>query len=148
MPQAPSPLTVSLAAQQSPKPAGREAGGVARAGGDDDARAEQTALVKHYCATCHTDRGKERTAACRSQSFDAAKLEENGEVTEKMIRKLRAGMMPPPGAKRPEPAVITGAWRRRSSRGWTSVRRSIPIPGSRPFQRLNRAEYRTRSAIC
>ena len=30
------------------------------------------------------------------QSFDAAKLEEHGELAEKMIRKLRSGMMPPP----------------------------------------------------
>ncbi len=102
--------------------------------------AEQTALVKTYCATCHTDRGKERTGNLSFQNFDAAKLEDNGEVTEKMIRKLRAGMMPPPGAKRPEPAVITAL----AASFETRMDRHAalnPNPGSRPFQRLNRAEY-------
>ena len=42
------------------------------------------------------------------QSFDAATLEEHGELAEKMIRKLRSGMMPPAGARRPEPAVLNG----------------------------------------
>ena len=32
---------------------------------------------------------------------------DHGDVAEKMIRKLRAGMMPPPGATRPEHAVLT-----------------------------------------
>ena len=58
-----------------------------------------------------------------------------------MIRKLRAGMMPPAGARRPERAALDGAGDRarnahRSRRGAQSR-----IPGSRPFQRLNRAEY-------
>ena len=57
-----------------------------------------------YCATCHSDRGK--AGGLSLAAFDAAKIEENGELTEKMIRKLRAGMMPPAGARRPEPAVI------------------------------------------
>ena len=102
--------------------------------------AEQTALVKTYCATCHTDRGKERTGNLSFQNFDAAKLEDNGEVTEKMIRKLRAGMMPPPGAKRPEPAVITALATSFETRMDHHAALN-PNPGSRPFQRLNRAEY-------
>ena len=56
--------------------------------------AEQTALVKQYCATCHSERGK--AGRLSLAAFDAAKIEEHGELTEKMIRKLRAGMMPPP----------------------------------------------------
>ncbi|HYB96523.1 MAG TPA: DUF1592 domain-containing protein [Vicinamibacterales bacterium] len=100
--------------------------------------AEQTALVKQYCATCHSDRGKAGNLSLAS--FDAAKIEENGELTEKMIRKLRAGMMPPAGARRPEPAVIEAVV---SSFEARMDRRAAlnPNPGSRPFQRLNRAEY-------
>jgi mono/diheme cytochrome c family protein len=102
--------------------------------------AEQTALVKQYCATCHTDRGKDRSGGLSLQSFDASELEEHGEVIEKMIRKLRAGMMPPPGARRPEPAVLTtlaSTFEQRMDR----LAALNPNPGSRPFQRLNRAEY-------
>jgi mono/diheme cytochrome c family protein len=102
--------------------------------------AEQTALVKQYCASCHNDRGKDRTGGISFQGFDAAQLESHGEVAEKMIRKLRAGMMPPSGARRPEPAVLTGlaaAFEGRMDRAAALK----PNPGSRPFQRLNRAEY-------
>ena len=74
------------------------------------------------------------------QSFDAAKLEEHGELTEKMIRKLRSGMMPPSGARRPEPAVLTGLLSSFESRMDRHAALN-PNPGSRPFQRLNRAEY-------
>jgi mono/diheme cytochrome c family protein len=100
--------------------------------------AEQTAIVKQYCATCHSERGKAGDLSLAS--FDAAKIEENGALTEKMIRKLRAGMMPPAGARRPEPAVINAMVASFESR---MDRRAAlnPNPGSRPFQRLNRAEY-------
>jgi len=100
--------------------------------------AEQTALVKQYCATCHSDRGKAGDLSLAS--FDAAKLEENGALTEKMIRKLRAGMMPPAGARRPEPAVIQAMVTSFESR-MDKLAALNPNPGSRPFQRLNRAEY-------
>jgi len=100
--------------------------------------AEQTALVKQYCAGCHSERGK--AGGLSLAAFDATKLEEHGETTEKIIRKLRAGMMPPSGARRPEPAVLStlaAAFESRMDR----VAALKPNPGSRPFQRLNRAEY-------
>ena len=55
--------------------------------------AEQNALLKQYCVTCHNDRTKAGTMSL--QSFDAANVLEHTELAEKMIRKLRAGMMPP-----------------------------------------------------
>jgi hypothetical protein len=100
----------------------------------------QTALVKQYCVTCHNDRGKERAGSLSLATFDAATIVDNGAVAEKMIRKLRAGMMPPPGAKRPEAAVLTefaGALETRIDRAAALA----PNPGFRPFQRANRAEY-------
>jgi hypothetical protein len=57
-----------------------------------------------------------------------------------MIRKLRAGMMPPAGAKRPDAdtlAALTGALEARMDE-FAAVN---PNPGFRPSQRLNRAEY-------
>jgi hypothetical protein len=100
--------------------------------------AEQSAVVKQYCSTCHSERGK--AGGISFASFDAAKIEENGELTEKMIRKLRAGMMPPAGARRPEPAVIQSMVASFESRMDKHAALN-PNPGSRPFQRLNRAEY-------
>ena len=100
--------------------------------------AEQTALVKQYCAGCHSERGK--AGGLSLAAFDAATVDEHGQTAEKMIRKLRAGMMPPLGARRPEPAVLTGlaaAFEGRMDKA-AALR---PNPGSRPFQRLNRVEY-------
>src|SRR5207248_1718272 len=60
----------------------------------------QAALVKQYCAGCHSDKG--RSGGLSLADFDPANVDQNAETVEKMIRKLRAGMMPPPGARRPE----------------------------------------------
>jgi hypothetical protein len=100
--------------------------------------AEQTALVKQYCVTCHNDRAK--AGQLTLAAFDAAKAADHVEVTEKMIRKLRAGMMPPAGARRPDGGQLTALMTALE----TKVDRAAslnPNPGSRPFQRLNRAEY-------
>jgi len=100
--------------------------------------AEQTALVKQYCAGCHSERGK--AGGLSLASFDAATVLEHAESTEKMIRKLRAGMMPPAGSRRPEPAVINALASALEARIDRAAALN-PNPGSRPSQRLNRAEY-------
>src|SRR5262245_35132096 len=64
----------------------------------------QTALVKQYCAGCHSEKGK--AGGLSLAGFDAAAVEQHADVAEKMIRKLRAGMMPPPGARRPEGTTL------------------------------------------
>ncbi|MGH9219923.1 MAG: DUF1587 domain-containing protein, partial [Vicinamibacterales bacterium] len=100
--------------------------------------AEQNALMKQYCVGCHNDRTKAGTMSL--QSFDAADVLEHPELAEKMIRKLRAGMMPPAGARRPVPEVLSGL----AAALETRIDRAAalnPNPGWRPSQRLNRAEY-------
>ena len=87
--------------------------------------AEQTRIVTSYCGTCHSERGK--AGGLSLASFDAMKAHDQPEVIEKMIRKLRAGMMPPPGAKRPDAAQIdqlAGALEARMD----EFARAIPIP--------------------
>jgi hypothetical protein len=98
----------------------------------------QTGLVKQYCATCHSERGK--AGGLSLAGFDAALAERHPAVAEKMIRKLRAGMMPPPGAKRPDSPVLTALVEALEARIDAAAARN-PNPGWRPFQRLNRAEY-------
>ena len=100
--------------------------------------AEQTAVVKQYCVSCHSERGK--AGGLSLATFDANDIVAHGETSEKMIRKLRAGMMPPAGVRRPEPAVINAL----ATAFETRIDRAAalsPNPGSRPSQRLNRAEY-------
>ena len=98
----------------------------------------QNALVKQYCVTCHNDRAKAGTLTLAA--FDAAQAAENGVVSEKMIRKLRAGMMPPAGARRPADTVLADLAKALEERVDRAAALS-PNPGWRPFQRLNRAEY-------
>ncbi|MFN8059689.1 MAG: DUF1592 domain-containing protein [Vicinamibacterales bacterium] len=116
-------------ARQSP--AARATVGTATAAND-------AALVGQYCATCHSERAK--AGGLSLQAFDPARAAEHPDVTEKMIRKLRAGMMPPAGAKRPDgdalASLVTSLEARMDERAAAD-----PNPGWRSFQRLNRAEY-------
>jgi hypothetical protein len=100
--------------------------------------AEQTALVKEYCATCHSERGK--AGQLSLAAFDITKAADHLAITEKMIRKLRTGFMPPPGARRPEPAQVQALIASLETRVDRAAALN-PNPGSRPFQRLNRADY-------
>ena len=69
--------------------------------------AELTGVVQRYCRTCHNDRML--TGNLSLEDFDvgtAAANPEEAARTEKMIRKLRANMMPPPGVRRPEAGTL------------------------------------------
>ena len=68
----------------------------------------QRALIERSCLTCHDDDKEKGGADARGASI-AAKADAHAEIAEKMIRKLRAGMMPPPGAERPAEAALDGA---------------------------------------
>ena len=74
------------------------------------------------------------------EDFDAADPAANLVIAEKMIRKLRAGMMPPPGQARPPQDEVTAFVTALEER-IDAAAALDPNPGSRTFQRLNRAEY-------
>ena len=99
---------------------------------------EQNMLIGRYCFRCHND--ALMTGGLSLESFDAAKAGEQAEIAEKMIRKLHAGMMPPPIAQRPDAAAYAALI--------TALETTVdvaaaahPNPGGRSFQRLNRPEY-------
>jgi cytochrome c553 len=100
--------------------------------------AAQTTLVKQYCTGCHSERGK--SGGLSLVEYDVTQAAARVEATEKMIRKLRAGMMPPPGARRPEDAKLLELAHALETRV-DAAAAAHPNPGWRPFQRLNRAEY-------
>ena len=102
--------------------------------------AGQTELVTTYCATCHSERGK--AGGLSLAHFNAMQAQDQPAIIEKMIRKLRAGMMPPAGSKRPDAAAIESLTASLESR-MDELASVNPNPGWRPFQRLNRAEYAT-----
>jgi hypothetical protein len=99
---------------------------------------DYNATVKRYCVTCHND--TRRTGGLSLASFDVAKAAQNAEVTERVIRKLQAGFMPPPGASRPD-AQASSALVTTLERQIDSAAAAKPNPGVRTFQRLNRPEY-------
>ncbi|HEY7475494.1 MAG TPA: DUF1587 domain-containing protein, partial [Vicinamibacterales bacterium] len=97
-----------------------------------------TKIVPTYCINCHNDELKRGDLSF--VKFDLAKAGQNQVVVEKMIRKLQAGMMPPPGARRPTPDVYAAFINTLESR-MDAAAAAHPNPGTRVFQRLNRAEY-------
>ena len=135
-PPAPSasavPNTPTATARQADiKPAASHPAGLMSPG-------DQNSLFKQYCVTCHNDRTKAGTMSL--QSFDAATVLDHPELAEKMIRKLRAGMMPPAGARRPAAETLADLVTALETRIDRAAALN-PNPGWRPSQRLNRAEY-------
>ncbi len=100
--------------------------------------AQYRALLDQYCVGCHNQRSK--TAGLMLDTIDLAAVANHGDVWEKAIRKLRGGLMPPPGSRQPDRAVVE------SFIGWLEttldqVSVKAPNPGSVTLHRLNRAEY-------
>ncbi len=113
-------------------------------GGDRYIHASETTatdyplLILQYCVRCHNDIDKNGNLSL--QTFNTERPEENAEIAEKVIRKLAAGMMPPPGNPRPGGDTLT-LLRTALETRLDEVAAANPNPGHRTFQRLNRAEY-------
>ena len=104
----------------------------------EPASAAQRALLNQYCVICHNDKAK--TANFSLQNQDINSVGDHPEVWERVIRKLRAGMMPPPGLPRPPLAKYE------ELRDWLEAQvdrkaATHPNPGSVVLHRLNRTEY-------
>ena len=97
-----------------------------------------TAVVQRYCARCHNERLLRGNLIL--ETFDVEAAHERAPTAEKMIRKLRAGMMPPPGQRRPSADTLLALVETLESVVDREAARDRN-PGSRRFQRLNRAEY-------
>jgi len=97
----------------------------------------QRALINQYCVLCHNDRV--RTGGLSLAEFDPDTADQHPEISEKMIRKLRGGLMPPAGARRPDSqsAAAFVSWLE------NKVDSSAAAGGAGrvPLRRLNRREY-------
>ena len=133
-PEAPVPATTTapLVAPSTIVPTA--AHGVTR----DDAAEDLTVMVQRYCMACHND--VMLTGNLTLMGFEVEKAPEMAETAEKMIRKLRAGMMPPRGMPRPGGDTLMMLVEEMETR-IDEAAASNPNPGWRTFQRLNRAEY-------
>ncbi len=101
---------------------------------------ETAEVVQRHCVTCHNERL--RTAGLALDTLDATRPSANPEVWERVIARLRAGSMPPPGRRRPDAATydaVASALEADLDRAWAAN----PNPGRiNAVHRLNRTEYR------
>jgi hypothetical protein len=96
------------------------------------------ALVNQYCAYCHND--KLKSGGMGLTKLDVSHPEQDAELAEKAIRKVRAGLMPPPGMPRP-PAPALKAFATSLEASIDQVAALRPNPGRPALHRLNRTEY-------
>jgi hypothetical protein len=123
--QAASSSGTSAAQQQTPRSAASPA-------------TEAAKVVSTYCVTCHNDKLKTGGLALdRQELLDIAA---HPDVWEKVIRKVRTGMMPPAGVPRPN-AAERDALLSSLVAPLDEAARSKPNPGRPLVHRLNRAEY-------
>jgi cytochrome c5 len=96
------------------------------------------ATLDKYCVTCHSDRLK--TAGLTLESIDTTNIAAAPDVWEKVVRKVRVGMMPPQGSPAPDAtsrtALVTWLTGQLDAHAATH-----PDPGRPLVHRLNRAEY-------
>jgi mono/diheme cytochrome c family protein len=95
-------------------------------------------VIEQYCLQCHDD--DKQKGELTLEAFEPAKADAQPEIAEKVVRKLRAHMMPPPGEERP-PAAALEALAASLETKLDAAADAKPNPGRRTFQRLNRAEY-------
>jgi len=104
----------------------------------------QRAVLDRYCVTCHSQSAKEKglvpVALDKLDLSRVGRTESDTEIWEKVVRKLNAGVMPPPGSPRPDRAASEGLI------SWLTTQldrtaQANPNPGRAPLHRLNRTEY-------
>ena len=113
---------------------------LAAAAGQPAAGAAEQALLDRYCVTCHND--SLRVAGLALDTVDVTRVGDHAAIWEKVVGKLRAGMMPPAGRPRPDSdtyASLTAYLETELDRAATIE----PDPGrSNALRRLNATEYR------
>jgi len=98
--------------------------------------ATQRAIVNQFCVPCHNARLK--TAGLLLDQLDLDHLGEHADIGEKVVRKLRAGLMPPTNNRRPDPATMESLIRGMETTLDRTAVSHLPPPG---LHRLNRTEY-------
>ncbi len=117
---------------------GPRSSGANPAQGGRPAPSPQRALLDRYCVTCHNQRLQ--TGGLALDAADVSRVGEAPGVWERVVLKLRGGMMPPAGRPRPAGTALD------ELRGWLEAEldraaATAVEPGRVPTHRLNRAEY-------
>ncbi|HEY2383814.1 MAG TPA: DUF1592 domain-containing protein [Terriglobia bacterium] len=94
-------------------------------------------VVQNYCLGCHNSKAK--VGGLALDSLSPERVPQDAKTWEAVIRKLRGGLMPPPGAKHPDGQSVVEliSWlEKKIDAGATD-----PQPGRVTMRRLNRREY-------
>src|SRR5215471_6583268 len=103
------------------------------------ATSSQHQFIDRYCLTCHNDRLK--TGGLSLDRADVSRPDAQPEVWEKVVHKLRTGVMPPPNMPQPAKAerLALTTWLETSLDTASAAK---PNPGrTETLRRLNRTEY-------
>jgi hypothetical protein len=96
------------------------------------------ALLDQYCIGCHNQRSK--TGGVAFDTMDITDLSKQPDIWEKAVKKLRGGLMPPPGSRQPDRAMVdTFVSSLENALDQTAAK--LPNPGGVTLHRLNRTEY-------
>jgi hypothetical protein len=95
------------------------------------------AVVERYCFDCHN--GQDRAGERAFDGMSPDRIAEEAETWEAAIRKLRGGLMPPAGTRRPEDRAVAQLVSWLESEIDSAA--SQPSPGRVSLRRLNRREY-------
>lgn len=98
--------------------------------------AAQQALLDHYCRVCHNY--EDYAGGVEFEVFDPSKAHEEAALTERMLRKLRSGMMPPAGKPRPDPHAVQAFATALETEIDAHAHPDLATPR---LHRLNRVEY-------
>ena len=96
------------------------------------------AFLDQYCVGCHNEKAK--IASLTLDKLDLGRVGDSAETWEKVVRKLKSGMMPPSGARRPDRATIDSFTAKLETELDRAAHR-YPNPGATALHRLNRSEY-------
>lgn len=101
--------------------------------------ASQQELVSKYCVGCHNDRRP--SGGFSWMKLDLADPGQNAQQAEKVIRRVRSGLMPPAGSPRPDPASAK-AFVAAVGTSIDHAAATRPFAGAPDLHRLNRTQYR------
>ena len=104
--------------------------------------AAQRATLDRYCVGCHNQKGKaagqEPARKLTLDDLDVSRIADHPDVWERVVRKMRAGMMPPAGTRRPDKVTYDSFLASLEAELDKNAAPYAPSPG---LHRLNRTEY-------
>jgi mono/diheme cytochrome c family protein len=102
------------------------------------AAADARQTLTTYCITCHNDKAK--TGGLALDRIDISDTAAHADVLERVLRRVRTGIMPPAGSPRPDEAARRALVASLET-ALDRASRTSPDPGRPLAHRLNRAEY-------